>query len=30
MEKGPSVQNVEAVRLLPLQVIGEADILLLL
>ena len=30
MEKGPRMRNTKAVRLFPVQVIGEADILLLL
>ena len=30
IKKGPRMRNTEAVRLLPVRVIGEADILLLL
>ena len=30
MKKGPRIQNIEAVRFLPVQVINKADILLLL
>ena len=30
IKKGPRIRNTKAVRLLPVQVIGEADILLLL
>ena len=30
MEEGPRIRNTEAARLLPVRVIGKADILLLL
>ena len=30
MEEGPSVRNTEAIRLLPLRVVGKADTLVLL
>ena len=30
IKEGPCIRNIEAVRLLPVRVIGEADILLLL